>query len=60
MITVFDESSTTMLPSIVDASIASGATTLSSFQTLHTSSTYYNGDDLFAGACDITERMPLG
>ena len=52
VITVFDELSTTVLPSIVDASIASGATSLSSFQTLHTSATYYNGDDLFTGACD--------
>ncbi|MFI5286795.1 MAG: IPT/TIG domain-containing protein [Candidatus Dormibacteria bacterium] len=52
VITVFDESSTTMNPSIIDASIASGTSTLSSFHTLHTSPTYYNGNDLFAGACD--------
>lgn len=52
LVTVFDESSTTLAPSIEDASIASTGTTLSSFQRLHTSSTYYNGDDLFAGACD--------
>ena len=52
MITVFDESSTNMLPSIIDASIGSGATTLSGFQTLHTSATFYNGADLFPGACD--------
>jgi len=60
VITVFDESSTTLLPSIVDASIASGATSLSSFQTLHTSSTYYNGDDLFPGACDVIEGCRWG
>ena len=52
LITVFDESSTSHAPSIVDASIASVRSTLSSFQTLHTSSTYYNGNDLFTGACD--------
>jgi hypothetical protein len=52
LFTVFDESSTSIYPSIDDASIASTATTLSSFQTLHTSSTYYNGNDLFNGACD--------
>ena len=52
LMTVFDESSTSQLPSIVDASITSGLSALSSFHTLHTSSTYYNGNDLFAGACD--------
>lgn len=52
VITVFDESSTTMNPSIIDASIASGTATLSSYHTLHTSPTYYNGNDLFSGACD--------
>jgi len=52
MITVFDESSTGLNPSIEDASVASGGSTLSTFQNLHTSSTYYNGADLFAGACD--------
>jgi hypothetical protein len=52
MITVFDESSVSLLPSIEDASVGVTSSTLSSFQTLHTSSTYYNGNDLFAGACD--------
>ena len=52
LVTVFDESSTALLPSTLDASIASGATNLSPFHTLHTSTTYYNGNDLFAGACD--------
>jgi hypothetical protein len=51
LLTVFDESSTSMDPSIVDAYIPQGGTTLSTFQTLHTSSTYYNGNDLFSGAC---------
>ncbi len=39
-VTVFDESSTTIMPSIVDAAIVNGGTELTSFQTLHTSSTY--------------------
>ncbi len=52
LITVFDELSTSIYPSIEDASIASTGTTLSAFQTLHTSSTYYDGNDLFNGACD--------
>ena len=52
MITVFDESSTSIFPSIEDASVGSASSTLSSVQTLHASSTYYNGDDLFPGACD--------
>jgi hypothetical protein len=52
MITVFDESSTSMFPSIEDASIPAGGSALSGFQLLHTSATYYNGDDLFSGACD--------
>jgi len=52
MITVFDESSTSIFPSVEDASVTSTSTTLSTFQTLHASTTYYNGDDLFAGACD--------
>ena len=53
MITVFDQSSTSMNPSIYDASIPAGGSALSSsFQLLHTSPTYYNGDDLFSGACD--------
>jgi IPT/TIG domain len=52
MITVFDESSTNLFPSIEDASVTSASTTLSTFQTLHTSITFYNGADLFSGACD--------
>ena len=52
VLTVFDESSATDLPTVKDASIAAGGAALSNFQTLHTSSTYYNGDELFAGACD--------
>ena len=54
MFTVFDESSTTMFPTMLDATVTDVGypPVLSSFQTLHTSSTYYNGDDLFVGACD--------
>jgi hypothetical protein len=52
LITTFDESSASFFPRIEDASVASASSTLSGFQTLHTSSTYYNGDDLFPGACD--------
>ena len=52
LFTVFDELSTAMYPSVMDATIAMSATTLSPFQTLHTSSTYYNGADLFSNACD--------
>ena len=40
--TVFDESSSTTFPTIVDATIPSGGSTLSAFQTLHTSSGFYN------------------
>lgn len=46
LFTVFDESSGSTLTSIMDAAIPSGGTTLSSFQTLHTSSQYYQ-----AGPC---------
>ncbi len=60
MITVFDESSTTLNPSIMDASIPSSGSTLSTFQLLHNSSTYYNGNDLFAGACDPVEGCRWG
>ena len=52
MITVFDEFSTTMDPSIMDADIPAGGTTLTSFNTLHTSSTYFDGSDLVPGACN--------
>ena len=53
MFTVFDQSSTSMYPSIMDADIPMGGSTLGSFQTLHTSSTYYNGNALFSGACGV-------
>jgi IPT/TIG domain len=46
LFTVFNESSTTMFPSTMAATVPSGGTTLSSFQTLHTSSYYYS-----AGSC---------
>jgi hypothetical protein len=59
MITVFDESSTTLNPSIMDASISDG-TQLSAFQLLYTSPTYYNGNDLFSGACDPVEGCRWG
>lgn len=52
MYTVFDESSTAMFPSVIDATVAQTGSTFSAFQLLHTSSTYYNGNQLFAGACD--------
>jgi hypothetical protein len=54
MFAVFDESSSTMFPTILDATVTDIGypPVLSSFQTLHTSSTYYDGDDLFANACD--------
>jgi hypothetical protein len=51
LFTVFDESSTSLLPSILAAAIPAGGSTLTAFETLHTSSTYYDGDLLFAGAC---------
>jgi hypothetical protein len=49
---VFDESSVTILPSIEDAAIVNSGTQLTAIQTLHTSSTYYDGADLFPQACD--------
>ena len=49
---VFDESSTAVLPSIEDAAFINSGTELTAIQTLHTSSTYYNGADLFPQACD--------
>jgi hypothetical protein len=42
--TVFDESSSTMFPTIMSATIPSGGSTLSAFQTVHTSSGFYNPD----------------
>ena len=52
MITVFDESSTTMYPTIATADVPAGGSTLSAIQTIHQSSTYYDATDLFSGACD--------
>jgi hypothetical protein len=60
MLTVFDESSTSLDPSIVDAAIPSGGTALTAFVLLHTSPTYYNGNDLFSGACDPVEGCRWG
>jgi hypothetical protein len=51
MISVFDESSTSMDPSIMDTDVAPSGTTLSSFQTLHTSSTYFDATNLPPGSC---------
>jgi hypothetical protein len=47
--TVFNESSSSTFPTIMDATIASGGSTLSAFQTLHTSSTFY--DPASSGVC---------
>jgi hypothetical protein len=44
VITVFDESSTSMFPTIVSSSIPSGGSALSAFQTVHTSTGFYNPD----------------
>ncbi len=44
VITVFDESSSSMFPTIVSSSIPSGGSALSAFQTVHTSSGFYNPD----------------
>ena len=52
MITVFDESSTTMYPTIATADVPSGGSTLSPIQTVHQSATYYDATDLFPEACD--------
>jgi hypothetical protein len=51
LFTVFEESSSTLYLSIMSATIVAGGSTLSAFQTLHTSSTYYNGEDLINGQC---------
>ena len=59
MLTVFDESSTSLDPSILAADVPSGGSALSSFQLLHTSPTYYKGTDLFANACEL-RRVSLG
>jgi IPT/TIG domain len=42
--TVFDESSSSTFPTIMSATIASGGSTLSAFQTVHTSTGFYNPD----------------
>ena len=51
MFTVFDETSTSMLPSIVAATVTSGSSALGSFEILHSSVTYYNPDGLTLSAC---------
>jgi hypothetical protein len=40
--TVFDESSSSTFPAIMSATIPAGGSTLSAFQTVHASSTFYN------------------
>jgi hypothetical protein len=42
--TTFDESSSSTFPTIMSATIASGGSTLSAFQTVHTSTGFYNPD----------------
>ncbi|MFZ0181044.1 MAG: IPT/TIG domain-containing protein [Candidatus Dormiibacterota bacterium] len=49
VVTVFNESSSSSFPAIMDATIASGGSTLSTFQTLHTSSTFYDPNS--SGVC---------
>jgi hypothetical protein len=44
VITVFDESSSSMFPTIMSSSIPSGGSALSAFQTVHASSGFYNPD----------------
>jgi IPT/TIG domain len=53
LFTAFEESSTTMFPTMMDSTLTDLGypPVLSSFQTLHASSTYYNADDLVANAC---------
>jgi hypothetical protein len=51
MFTVFDESSATMSITMLAASVAAGASSLSGFETLHTSSTFYNGADVIPEQC---------
>jgi hypothetical protein len=53
VVTVFDESSSTAFPSIVDAAIPAGTSTLSSFQTLHSSSTFYDPGAINPNACQV-------
>jgi hypothetical protein len=47
--TVFDESSSSTFPTIMDATIPAGGSTLSAFQTLHASSTFF--DPASSGVC---------
>jgi IPT/TIG domain len=42
--TTFDESSSSTFPTIMSATIAAGGSTLSAFQTVHTSTGFYNPD----------------
>ncbi len=55
LFTGFDESSTTMFPTLTDATVTDLGypPVLSGFQKLHASATYYNADDLVANACSI-------
>ena len=49
MFTVFDESSSTTFPSIVDAAVPVGGSALSVFRTIHSSATYYSPPS----ACEV-------
>ena len=53
VVTVFDKSSNTTPPSILDATIPAGTSTLSSFQTLHTSSGFYDPSSFNPNACQV-------
>jgi hypothetical protein len=53
MITVFDESSASTYTSIVDAVAPSGSSSLSGFETLHTSSGFYDPSTNNPGACQM-------
>jgi hypothetical protein len=61
LFTTFEESSPTMFPTMMDATVTDlgSSPTLSSFQTLHTSATYYDANDLVPGTCD-TGGCPWG
>lgn len=61
LFTAFDESSATMFPTLMDATITDLGypPVLSGFQTLHASATYYNAHDLVANACG-TGGCPWG
>ena len=58
--TVFDESSSSTFPSIVDATIAAGGSTLSAFQTLHTSSELLQPSVRRLPNDQLVQRMPVG